>query len=272
MITFCAEYQIRHLDMRAVNGQNLLSTPTTKVAEIGAALDKAGLRVLTFASPILKWPAPGKVAPTDNADFGFDPTGCPSEDPLEYACHVANILGATRLRFFSYLRHDNFRAREFLNVIERLLDLSSAHVTTMHLKNEPACNIGSISQLASFFQALPDLLAIVTPLVFPIRPLLDIANSYRTGSAPTDDDIAVLAPHVEIIHLKDYRLSDGRAVPLGDGDVPWTKELERLLAGVTVPEVIASIETGWPQDSRNATARSVAAIRRIAADIGVEIR
>jgi sugar phosphate isomerase/epimerase len=244
MITFCAEYQIRHLDMRAVNGQNLLSTPTTKVAEIGAALDKAGLRVLTFASPILKWPAPGKVAPTDNADFGFDPTGC----------------------------HDNFRAREFLNVIERLLDLSSAHVTTMHLKNEPACNIGSISQLASFFQALPDLLAIVTPLVFPIRPLLDIANSYRTGSAPTDDDIAVLAPHVEIIHLKDYRLSDGRAVPLGDGDVPWTKELERLLAGVTVPEVIASIETGWPQDSRNATARSVAAIRRIAADIGVEIR
>ena len=45
----------------------------------------------------------------------------------------------------------------------------------------------------------------------------------------------------------------------------------RLLGGVEANEVLASIETHCPQDRRNATARSVAAIRRIADEIGVEI-
>jgi sugar phosphate isomerase/epimerase len=277
MISFCAEHHVQHLDMRTVDGQNLLGMPTSKVAKIGAALDKAGLRVPTFVSPLLKWAAPGKGSPAGNVDFAFDPATCPMEDPLEYACDVAGILGATRLRFFSYMRHDNFRAKEFLSVLERLMDLSAIHVTAMHLENEPACNIGSVSELANFFRQLPELLSIVDyrnlPIkaALPIQALLDIANSYRMGVAPTDDDIALLAPHVEVIHLKDYRFSDGRAVPLGDGDIPWAKELERLLSNVTAEEVVASIETHCPHDSRNATARSVAALRRIAVDVGVEI-
>ena len=60
-------------------------------------------------------------------------------------------------------------------------------------------------------------------------------------------------------------------MPLGDGDVPWAKELERLLSGVLAPEVLASLETHCPQDGRNATAQSVAALRRIAREIGVVI-
>jgi hypothetical protein len=44
-----------------------------------------------------------------------------------------------------------------------------------------------------------------------------------------------------------------------------------LLDHVTVPEVVASMETHCPQDGRNATAKSVAALRRIAGEIGVEI-
>jgi sugar phosphate isomerase/epimerase len=103
----------------------------------------------------------------------------------------------------------------------------------------------------------------------PVLPLVDIGNSYTMGAPPTDADIASLAPHVDMIHLKDRR--DGRTVPLGDGDIPWAHELERLLKDVRVPEVIASIETHCPQDARSATARSVAALRRIAGEIGVEV-
>jgi hypothetical protein len=40
---------------------------------------------------------------------------------------------------------------------------------------------------------------------------------------------------------------------------------------VQEPEIVASIETHCPDDRRNATARSVAGIRRIAAEIGVEV-
>jgi sugar phosphate isomerase/epimerase len=272
MITFCAQHQVRYLDLGSVDGQNLLSAPTNKVAEIGAVLDKAGLRVPSFASPVLRWPAAGKKVLAANADFSFDAASCPVGDPLEHACDVAGILGATRLRVFSYLGHDNFRATDLLNVIERLLDLSSMHVTSMHLENAPVCNIGSIPQLADFFRRLPELLAIVDARKqLPLHPLPDIGNSYGIGAVPTDNDIAILAPHVEAIRLKDYRFSDGREVPLGDGDVPWRKELERLLAHVTAREIVASIETHCAQDAEDGTARSVAALRQIAADIGVEV-
>ena len=59
-----------------------------------------------------------------------------------------------------------------------------------------------------------------------------------------------------------------RTVPLGDGDIPWADELRRLLSGVKAPEVLASIETHCPGDGRNATARSVAALRRLAGEAG----
>ena len=108
-------------------------------------------------------------------------------------------------------------------------------------------------------------------VVIYLRPLVDIANAWATGERPSDDDIASLAPLVTAIHLKDRDLAAGRTVPLGDGNVPWPAELKRLLGGVETGEVLASIETHCPQDGRNATARSIAGLRRIAAEIGVEV-
>ena len=109
-----------------------------------------------------------------------------------------------------------------------------------------------------------------------LRPLVDIGNAWSMGAPPTDAEIALLAPLVDLIPLKDRDLSARRTVPLGDGDVPWTAELTRLLTETTkarkpLKQINASIETHCPQDGRNATARSVAALRRIAAEIGVEV-
>jgi sugar phosphate isomerase/epimerase len=91
------------------------------------------------------------------------------------------------------------------------------------------------------------------------------------AGAPSADDIATLAPLCDQIHLKDRKIAERKTVPMGDGDIPWGDELKRVLAGVQFPEVLASIETHCFDDKRNATARSVAGIRRIAQEIGVEI-
>ena len=88
---------------------------------------------------------------------------------------------------------------------------------------------------------------------------------------PSDAEIAALAPLVDLIHLKDRDFNTRRTVPLGDGGVPWAEELKRLLSLAREPEVVASMETHCPQDGRNATARSVAALRRIADEIGVKV-
>ena len=264
MLSFCTEHAVRRLDMRTVDGRNLLGMRLEEVTAIARQLKEAGIAVPTFVSPVLKWPAPGKAPAGGKVDFAFDPATCPAEDPLAHAFDVAATLGATKIRVFSFLRYAGFEPEDLALAMSRLTALGERFEIAVELENEPVCNIGSIAELAGYFAALGE------PPRY-LRPLVDIGNSWSMGQPPTDGQIAVLAPLVDLIHLKDRDLAARRTVPLGDGDVPWAKELKRLLEGVSVVEIVASLETHCPQDGRHATARSVAALRRIADEIGVEI-
>ena len=264
MLSFCDENKVRRLDMRTVDGRNLLGMTLDEVDAIGRQLKTAGISVPTFVSPVLKWAAPGKAPAGGKVDFAFDPSTCPTDDPLAHAFDVATVLGASKIRVFTYLRYAGFKPDDLLAPMGRLVDLAERHDTTVEIENEPVCNIGSMPELTGYFASLGE------PSPW-LRPLVDIGNSWSMGQPPSDDDFETLGPMVDLIHLKDRDFEAKRTVPLGDGKVPWARELTRLLAHVTAPEVVASMETHCPQDGRNATAKSVAALRRIAGEIGVEI-
>lgn len=275
MISFCHEHEVKRLDMRTLGGRSLLGMSLDEVAGIARAIEKAGLVVPTFVSPLLKWPAHGKAAGEGKVDFAFDPADCPAEDPLVHAFDMAIVLGADRLRVFSHLTYPGYQPKDLFGRYERLIDLAGTYSVTVEIENEPVCNMATISDLAEFFAALAEAMA-PTPLPGNLRPLVDIANSWAIDRPPSDADIAALAPMVDQIHLKDRDTAARRTVPLGDGDIPWADELRRLLgetAKMKQPtrEILASIETHCPHDGRNATARSVAALRRIAGEIGVEL-
>src|SRR6516164_275264 len=89
MISFCAENAVRRLDMRTVDGMKL-----DEVRVIRQRLDRAGIAVPTFVSPVLKWAAPGRGPTGGKVDFAFDPSQCPAADPLTHAFDVATALGA----------------------------------------------------------------------------------------------------------------------------------------------------------------------------------
>jgi sugar phosphate isomerase/epimerase len=304
MISFAHEHGLKRLDMRTVGGRNLLGMTKEEIITISRTLEKAGLTVPTFVSPLFKWPAPGKSPAAGKVDFAFDPKQCPAEDVIDHAIEIAVILGAPHMRIFSYLRHNRFQPGDLKSAKDftKLMGLAGHYDISIQLENEPVCNIGNVAELANFFNpkaAAPVQEALVEDtahgetmvkevvaeveeevldprekdreVVVYLRPLVDIANAWATGERPSDDDIASLAPLVTAIHLKDRDLAAGRTVPLGDGNVPWPAELKRLLGGVEAREVLASIETHCPQDGRNATARSIAGLRRIAAEIGVEL-
>ena len=289
MISFAHEHGLKHLDMRTVGGRNLLGMKTEEVIQISRTLEKAGIAVPAFVSPLFKWKAPGKSTNGSKVDFAFDPKQCPVEDWVAHAMQIAVILGAPHMRIFSYLRYNGFKPSDLRNLTDhltKLLGFASHYDITLQLENEPVCNVGNIAELAAFFTAMEQASETASegddedfeerdkrlenPPVY-LRPLVDIANAWSTGERPSDADIAVLAPLTTAIHLKDRDLAANRTVPLGDGDVPWPAELKRLLGGVETKEVLASIETHCPQDGRNATARSLAGLRRIAAEIGVEV-
>ena len=287
MISFAHEHGLQRLDMRTVGGRNLLSMKTDEVIQISRTLEKAGISVPAFVSPAFKWKAPGKAASGGGkVDFAFDPLECPAEDWVVHAMQIAVILGAPHMRIFSYLRYGGFRPADLGKLTKqlgKLLGLASHYDVTLQLENEPVCNVGNIAELAAFFVAdekhpagtaadeEEEFDEDTQPKLRYLRPLVDIANAWSTGERPSDADIATLAPFTTAIHLKDRDLAARRTVPLGDGDVPWPAELKRLLSGVAAKEVLASIETHCPQDGRNATARSLIGLRRIADEIGVEV-
>lgn len=278
MLSFCDENDVRRLDMRTVDGRNLLGMTLDEVNAIGSQIRAAGIIVPTFVSPVLKWAAPGRAPAGGKVDFAFDPATCPSEDVLAHAFDVAIVLGARRIRVFSFLRYPGFQLRHLDAGMGRLMDLAGRSEVIIEVENEPVCNIGSLAELAAYFAEVVEESALEVkaspgrePPTRLFRPLVDIGNSWSMGQPPSDADIATLGPLVDLIHLKDRDFEAKRTVPLGDGEVPWAKELTRLLSHVKAPEVVASLETHCPQDGRNATAKSVAALRRIAGEIGVEI-
>lgn len=275
MISFCTEHEVRRLDMRTVEGRNLLGLSLDEASAIARRIEQAGLTVPTFVSPLLKWPAPGKGSDGGKVDFAFDPADCPADDPLVHAFDMATMFGAEKIRVFSHLRYPGYRPSDLFGRYERLADLGGTYSINVEIENEPVCNIGSVGDLAEFFTSMEEAMA-PGPMPVQLRPLVDIGNAWAMGVPPTDAEIASLAPLVDLIHLKDRDTAANRTVPLGDGNVPWAAELTRLLTEAArapdpAMEILASIETHCPQDGRNATARSVAALRRIAAEIGVEV-
>jgi sugar phosphate isomerase/epimerase len=269
MISFCLQHHVNRLDMRTVEGRNIMGMTVQEAGKISSRLEAHGITVPTYVSPLLKWAAPGQTAAAGKVDFAFDPKDCPADDPFAHAFDLAVALGAGRIRVFSYLRHAGYKFEDLLPAFDRIADLCGRWGVTAELENESVCNVATIAELAAFFGAFEQR---NEGLDAPsIRPLVDIANSYSLGAPPGDADIALLARFCDQIHVKDRKLAERRTVPLGDGDVPWADELRRLLSGVEGAEVLVSIETHCFDDRRNATARSVAALRRLAQEIGAEI-
>ncbi len=153
MISFAHEQGLKRLDMRTVGGRNLLGMTKEEIIKISRTLEKAGLSVPTFVSPLFKWPAAGKSMAAGKVDFAFDPTLCPAEDIVDHAIEIAVILGAPHMRIFSYLRHRGFKPRHLTagDNFTKLMNLAGHYDISIQLENEPVCNIGNVAELAAFF-------------------------------------------------------------------------------------------------------------------------
>ena len=135
MISFCAENNVRRLDMRTVDGRNLLGLGLDEVAAIAKTVRAAGIEMPTFVSPLLKWPAPGQTRKDGKVDFAFDPAECPAADPLAHGFEIADLLEASRLRVFTHLRYDGYRPADLDAPVARLIELAERHDKIVEIEN-----------------------------------------------------------------------------------------------------------------------------------------
>jgi sugar phosphate isomerase/epimerase len=251
-IAFALEQGLTSVDVRSIGGINFLSLDRPEQQRAARVIRDAGLSVGCLATPLLKWPPPGRGATTLGDQFGFDRKGRTDAQLYAEAFEAASVLGTRNLRIFSFLTYGGFQLDDLRPDLEKLLKLAEAHDAVLHVENEPVCNIRTV----------PDLMQLMQAWRHPrLHALLDIGNAWWAGAPPTAADLEAVMPFVSLMHFKDFDREARRVVPMGEGDIPFG-DLLRLCLGATKDRRLALIvETHVPSDPAGATRRSVAGLR-----------
>ena len=252
-LAFAREEGIGTVDLRVVDGRNVLALSRGELADAARRVRAAGLAVSCICTPLLKWSPPGNATRTIGDQFGFELGDRAPRDVYSEAFVAAEILGARNLRIFSYLAYDDYRLDDLRAPIDDLLALAESFDMKLHVENEGVCNIAGFAELE----------ALVTAYRHPrLRALPDVANAYRCSMPPSAADLARLLPFTDMLHIKDYADAAGRFVAVGEGDIPIAALLAATLPVRETPLALI-IETHAGYDPVATTRRSVNGLRRM---------
>lgn len=258
-LAFACDEGIGTIDLRVVDGRNVLALSRGELIDAARRVQAAGLSVSCICTPLLKWSPSGKTAQTAGDQFGFALGDRAPRDVYAEAFVAADILGARNLRVFSYLAYDDYRVDDLREPIEELLALAEKFDMWVHVENEGVCNIAGFAELD----------AAVTAYRHPrLKALPDIANAYRSAAPPSADDLARLLPFTELLHIKDYSNAARHFVPVGEGDLPIAELLAATLRSRETPLTL-TIETHAASEPAATTRRSIAGLRRVIDGIGL---
>jgi sugar phosphate isomerase/epimerase len=252
-LAFAHEEGIGTIDLRVIDGRNVLALSRGELADAAQRVRAAGLSVSCICTPLLKWSPPGKTARSEGDQFGFELGDRTPRDVYAQAFAAAEILGARNLRVFSYLAYDDYCVDDLREPIEDLLALAEKFDMKVHVENEGVCNIGGLAELE----------AVMTTYRHPrLRALPDIANAYRSSQPPSAADLTRLLPFSDILHIKDHSNVARRFVAVGEGDIPIATLLAATLPTREAPLTL-TIETRASSEPVATTRRSVNGLRRM---------
>ena len=247
----CAELGIRAVELRTVDGVQIVDHTPAALRTMRAELDARGFDVCAIASPFLK------------CDRGDDPDA--QERVLGRALEAASVLSAPLVRAFAYWREpDPSAALAELGSALRLAATRASDVgVTLALENEHECNV------ATSVEARDALDAAGSP---QLRLIWDPGNAAMLdpGSFGGLGGLEAIYDRVAHVHVKDVS-SSGSWTRIGDGIVDFPALL-RYLADADYDGYL-SFETHYQRDGSGALATRdcVAGLRSIAAQVGVEL-
>ncbi len=183
------------LEIRNVDGENVSDISLEKAREVRRKLEAAGLAIWSIGSPI------GKI---DIAKDDF-----PSHlDKLRHTLDIAEILGARRVRMFSfYIPAGDDPAAwrgEVLDRLNRMADLAEGTGIQLCHENEKGIYGDNAARCLDIHRSVPRLAGVFDPANF-IQTGQDVAEAWEA-----------LKPYVDYMHVKDA-LADGSVVPAGRG-------------------------------------------------------
>jgi hypothetical protein len=135
-LAFAREEGIGSIDLRVVDGRNVLALSRGELADAARRVRAAELSVSCICTPLLKWSPPGKTARSQGDQFGFALGDRAPREVYAEAFAAAEILGARNLRVFSYLAYDDYRLDDLQEPIDDLLRLAEQFDMKVHVENE----------------------------------------------------------------------------------------------------------------------------------------
>ncbi len=236
-------------ELRVIDGKNILDLNNDELKAVKDALDEAGLKVISIASPLLKCVL--ENGPTLDTRFQHDVFASKhtlADQPrlTERAIEIAHFLAAPIIRVFSYWRtNEPERCREM--IAKALIDLAAIarkENLVIGLENEHACNIGTAAETARLLELVPDK---------EVGIVWDPANALVAGENPFPEGYRRLPKNrIVHVHAKDCVIRNGQPEwgPLGTRHVAWKEQIEALLEDGY--KGYLSLETHWrgPGDNK----------------------
>lgn len=189
---------IAYIEIRGVNGKNIVDHSLEEVKLIKAEMDKAGIQVSAIGSPI------GKIQITDPFDPHFE--------TFKHTVEIAKLLQTNYIRLFSFFMDQGTAPDHRDEVIKRLKTLvtyaESQGVILLH-ENEK-----------DIYGDLPDrCLDLYNAMNSPnFKLIFDPANFVQCGVETYPDAFGQLKDKVIYYHIKDALAGTGQVVPSGKGD------------------------------------------------------
>lgn len=194
---------MRYLELRGVNGKNVLDLTDEDKQLIKSTLQERGFKVSSIGSPI------GKYEVTD--DFA------PQLDALARAVAAAHDFETPYIRIFSFRTPANEPVEsyrdEVLSRMKRLTEAAAKENVILLLEND-----------SNLYGNTDDrCLEILSHCSSPnLRAAFDPGNYIMNQVIPMTDAYPKVSSHIEYVHIKDASFEPRQFVPagLGDGQLP----------------------------------------------------
>jgi sugar phosphate isomerase/epimerase len=205
----CEDLGIEHVELRVVDGRQLVEHDAASVRQVAATLRAGGFRCPVVDTPFLKDPVPQTAW-----------------DVLERGLEAAVELGAGLVRVFSGLRaYDAAAVRPWIaeSLAEAARRASAAGVQ-LALEIEHVCNVATAAEARQVLEALEP---------GSVRLVWDPGNEARfTGRRATlPAEVGLAGGEIAHVHVKDAAPA-GEWTLLGSGIAGWPEQLSALAAAV----------------------------------------
>ncbi|MCR4991376.1 MAG: sugar phosphate isomerase/epimerase [Lachnospiraceae bacterium] len=203
---------IHFVEMRGVDGENLIFHTDEKVREIRSRLDDAGVKLSAMGTPL------GKIGITEPFEKHFE--------DFKRAVEIAHMMDVRNMRMFSFYVPQNSAGNdprvkdEVFARLNKFADYAKAEDVVLLHENEKDI----YGEMAAQCKELMDEF-----YGDHFKAIFDFANFVQAGQ-DTLEAYEMLKDYVVYIHVKDAIAGSGKVVPVGYGDGHVKEIFKRLFA------------------------------------------